>query len=282
MKAVHRLFQMSWKKAKVPLQWKLSEVKFLRKKGKNSYHEAGSYRPISPTNYLCKSLERIITNQLYGFSEHINLLDQEQEGFRRFRGTTDALLRITQDIYNGFNNREHAGALFVNIEKSYDSVWREGLMYKLHVLGIRGRIWTWIKSFLSDRRTVISMGGEKGQEFNTYIGLPQGSVISPLLFSLFIVDCYENVVSEKVKFADDGTIWKTGAVWMDLVKGLEEDFKHLLQWANRWRLKLSILKAELCVFSLDSHILDEARAHIFNIEGQTIKHNPTFKILRKY
>ena len=112
------------------------------------------------------------------------------------------------------------------------------------------------------------MGGEKRQEFNTYIGLPQGSVIYPLLFSLFIVDCYENVVSEKVKFADDGTIWRTGAVWMDLVKGLEESFKHVHEWANRWRLKLSILKTEFFVFSLASHILDEARAHILTTDGQ--------------
>ena len=152
-------------------------------------------------------------------------MDHEQEGSRKFRDTTDALLRITQDIYNGFNNKEHTAALFIDIEKAYDSVWREGLMYKLHGLGIRGRIWGWIKSFLIDRRSVTNMGGEKRQEFNTSIGLPQGSVISPLLFSLFIVDCYENLKSEKVKFADDGTIWRKGKVWMDLVKELEEDFK---------------------------------------------------------
>ena len=206
-------------------------------------------------------------------------MDQEQEDFRKFRGTTDALLSITQDIYNGFNNKEHTAALFVDIEKAYDSVWREGMMYKLHGLGIRGRIWDWIKSFLSDRRAIINMCGEKGQEFNTSIGVPQGSVISPLLFSPFIVNCYENVKSEKVKFADDGTIWRTGKVWMDLVKELEEDCKWIVKWSNRWRLKLSIVKTEFCVFSLISQILDEAREHRITIEGQTIKYNPTPKIL---
>ena len=279
VKAIHRVFQKSWKEGAVPTQWKLADVKFLRKKGKKSYHDASSYRPISLTSYLCKSLERIITHRLYGFSEHFNLLDKEQEGFRKFRGTTDALLRITQDIYNGFNNREHTAALFIDIEKAYDSVWREGLMYKLHGLGIRGRIWSWIRSFLNDRRAVITLGGEKGQEFNTAIGLPQGSVISPLLFSLYIVDCYINVKSGKVKFADDGTIWRTGKDWLELVKGLEEDFKWIMEWAKKWRLKLSIAKTEFCVFSLISQILEEAQAYHMIVEGQPIQYNPKPKIL---
>ena len=95
MKAVIKLFQKSWTTARVPTKWKEAEVKFLRKK---SYHDPGAYRPISLTSYLCKCLERIITSRLYGFVEHFKLLDKEQEGFRKFRGTQDALLRLTQNV----------------------------------------------------------------------------------------------------------------------------------------------------------------------------------------
>ena len=98
---------------------KKAEIKFLRKNGKKSYHEPVAYRPISLISYLCKCLERIITYRLYGFVEHFKLLDKEQEGFRKFRGTSDALLRLSQDIYNGFNAREHTAALFVDVEKAY-------------------------------------------------------------------------------------------------------------------------------------------------------------------
>ena len=280
LKAIHKVFQKSWEEATVLVQWKLAEVKFLRKRGKKSFHDASLYRPISLTSYLCKSMERIITHRLYGFSEHLNILDKEQEGFRKFRGTRDALLRITQDIFNGFNNREHTAALFIDVEKAYDSVWRDGLMYKLHRLGIRGRVWRWIKNFLNNRRAVITMSGEKGQEFNTDIGLPQGSVIPPLLFSLYIVDCYVhvNVKSEKVKFADDSTIWRTGKVWLELVKGLEEDFKWIMNWAKKWRLKLSIGKTEFCVFSLISQVLDEVPAYSITVEGRqfSITQNPKY------
>lgn len=111
------------------------------------------------------------------------------------------------------------------------------------------------------------------------IGLPQGSVISPLLFTLFIADCCEKVKCEKIKFADDGTIWKSGREWFDLVVSLKEDFRHIIQWANTWRMKISIIKTEFCVFSQNNQVLDEARVYNFTVEGQTVKYNPKPKIL---
>ena len=275
MKAVLK----SWSTARVPIKWKEAEVKFLRKNGKKSYHDPGAYRPISLTSYLCKCLERIITSRLYGFVEHFKLLDKEQEGFRKFRGTQDALLRLTQNVYNSFNKGEHTAALFIDIEKAYDSVWRDGLMVKLRDIGITGRIWHWIRDFLGDRSAAITMSGVKGPGFSTGIGLSQGSVISPLLFSLFIADWYENVKSEKVKFADDGTIWISGNDWQELMERLKEDFREVMKWARKWRLKLSIVKTEFCIFSLDNQVLDEARNYIFDIDGQIVKHNPKPKLL---
>ena len=125
-------------------------------------------------------------------------MDKEQEGFRKFRGTSDALLRLSQDIYNGFNAREHTAALFVDVEKAYDSVWRDGLMCKLWDMGITGRMWSWIRDFLTERTGTINMSGVRAPEFKTDVGLPQGSVISPLLFNLYIADCYEDLRCEKV------------------------------------------------------------------------------------
>ena len=279
MKAIQRLFQMSWHTSKLPSIWKQAEVKFLRKSGKKSYHDPGAYRPIRLTSYLCKCMERIVTTRLYNFVEHFRILDKEQEGFRRFRGTQDALLRLTQDIYNGFNKNEHTAALFIDIEKAYDSVWHDGLMFKLKEMGISGKIWKWINDFLTGRTANINMGGFKGKTFNSKLGLPQGSVIAALLFILFIADWYMRVTSEKVKFADDGTIWITGKDWQELVESLKENFKEILAWAKKWRLKLSIVKTEFCMFSLSNQVLEEARDFTFVIDGQTINYNSTPKIL---
>ena len=221
------------------------------------------------------------------YSKHKSLINvtsfrdyiKTKKGFRKFRGTTDALLRVTQDICNGFNRKESTAGLFIDIEKAYDSVWRDGLLFKLKEMGIRGRVWAWIRNFLTDRKAVINIAGERTQEFDSNIGLPQGSVISPLLFILFIADCYKEVSCKKVKFADDGTIWKTGKDWHKLLEELKSDFRHVCMWASRWRIKLSILKTEFCIFSLDKQVLEEARNYIFEIDGQKVKYNPTPKIL---
>ena len=112
----------------------------------------------------------------------------------------------------------------MDVEKAYDRVWRDGLMHKLWSMGITGRMWTWIRSFLTGRSAVINMSGIKAQEFGTEVGLPQGSVISPLLFNLYIADCYEDLQCERVKFADDGTIWITGKSWEELIEFLTRNW----------------------------------------------------------
>ena len=172
-----------------------------------------------------------------------------------------------------------SAALFIDIEKTYDSVWRDGLMMKLKEMGITGKIWTWIKDFLTGRTATINMNGFKGKKFSSYLGLPQGSVIAALLFILFIADWYLKVKSEKVKFADDGTIWITGKDWHELVENLRRNFKEIMAWAKKWRLKLSMVQTEFCMFSLNNQVLEQAKEFTLVIDGQTITYNPTPKIL---
>ena len=129
--------------------------------------------------------------------------------------------------------------------------------------------------------TVINkiLSGVKGEAFCTAIRLPQCSVISPLLFSLFIADWYENVKSKKVKFADDGTIWISRNDWKGIIESLKVDFKEMLKWARKWRLILSIVKREFSMFSLDNQVLEEARKYNFDFEGQIVKYDPKPKII---
>ena len=121
-RAINTLFNKSWIKKKVPQDWKLAKVKFLRKPGKPSYHNAGSYSPISLLSILGKCLERIVFTRLYSFVEHHRILDPEQEGFRRFHGTSMALLRLVQNIIQGFNDRHVTVGVFIDMEKAFDSV----------------------------------------------------------------------------------------------------------------------------------------------------------------
>jgi hypothetical protein len=221
---IHQLFRCSYESGEVPSEWKEAEVRLLRKTGKASYHQTGSYRPISLTRCLGKCLERIISTWFYAFVEHINIIDKEQEGFRMFHSTTQAPLRFTQSV-------AYALAAFVDMEKAYDSVWRNGLLVKLHRHGIQGKIWQWIGNFLKDRTAFASLEGWEGDPFVTTVGLPQGSVVYPLLFNLYIQDIFTDVSGGKLKFEDDGSIWRTG-------NGID-NLESVQTWAQRWRMNIN-------------------------------------------
>ena len=187
------------------------------------YNIPSAYRPISLTSVVGKLMERIVTSRLEAYLESNNILDKEQEGFRHFRSTTKALLTFVQSIFNGFNQEASTVAIFVDLEKAFDSVWREGLLVKLAHVGVKGKLWTWINTFLSHREARCVFNKFIGNWFQTGIGLPQGSVISPILFNVFIKDIFSQTKSNKIKFADDGTIWITGKEPTSLEAEIQQD-----------------------------------------------------------
>ena len=246
---------------------------------KKNYYTASAYRPISLTSCLGKSLERIITTRLYGFIEHNKIIDEDQEGFRKFHGTCHALLRLTQDIYDGFNSKNKTLVAFVDMAKAFDSVWREGLLVKINRLGVAGLMWNWIEDLLKKRTARCFLKGQNGDSFSTEVGLPQGSVISPVLFNLYIEDIYNEVNSNKVKFADDGTIWTTGADLEVLEKETEKDLGSVLSWSKRWRMNLNIDKTEICLFTKhDSKALNNKQP-VVKLDNKNIQYNPNPRIL---
>ena len=171
-----------------------------------------------------------------GFIEHNNIIDGEQEGFRKFHSTTSAMLRLVQGIYNGFNNKKNTLAAFIDLEKAFESIWRDGLLVKLHRFGIRGRLWKWIEGFLCDRKARCHLKGQYGPISFTTVGLPQGSVISPILFIIFLQDISKKISSNGVKYADDGTIWVTGNDIKHLLNR-EEDLRKIYPLTAKWRMK---------------------------------------------
>ncbi|VDI01222.1 Hypothetical predicted protein [Mytilus galloprovincialis] len=268
------IMNKSWDEGSLPKSWKQANVKFIKKIGKPNYNNPSSYRPISLTSILGKLMERIVTSRLEGYVESKFILDKEQEGFRHFRSTDNALLTFVQNIFNGFNKDESTIALMIDLEKAYDSIWREGLLTKLHGYGIKGKIWMWIENFLKDREARCNINKHQGQWFKTQIGLPQGSVISPLLFNIFIIDIFAKISSNKCKFADDGTIWKTGKDKHELVKELQKDINSIHEWSTKWRINLSIEKTEFCVFSRNGMTKENIK---IMLQGKELKYNPTPK-----
>ena len=117
---------------------------------------------------------------------------------------------------------------FIDMEKAFDSIWREGLLGKMHSLGIRGNVRKWISNFLFSRRAKCFLKGTYGPKFETFVGLPQGLVISPILFNIFLQDIYKNISCQKVKFANDGTIGRRALTLNYCQKLLNRSFRKYL------------------------------------------------------
>ena len=165
-------------------------------------------------------------------------------------------------------------AVLIDMEKAYDSVWRECLLYKLYNMGIVGRVWQWIFAFLQDRKASCTLQEFKGPVFETNVGLPQGSVIAPLLFNLFVADIYREICNERVKYADDHTVWRKGKNITEVGQLLEEDIVKIFKWTSLWRMKVSTEKTEVCIFSKDKEVLENPQQDI-KINGKkalTIQH----------
>ena len=278
-KAVLYIFNISWLEGQLPSTWKSANVKFLCKQGKSDYYSPSSYRPISLTSVLGKLMERIILARLEAYIEGNRLLDEEQQGFRRFRCTTYAVLKLVQAVREGFNKKESTLACFIDLEKAYDSVWREGLMVKLSRLGVKGRMWSWIFSFLSNRSVICKIGDFSGTEFVSHTGLPQGSVLSPILFNIFIMDMFEEVEGDFTKFADDGTVWHTGKNIPELAEKVAADVKKIQYHCNTWRMKISLCKTEVTLFQAEETCDNSSKNNLCKIDGSKLKYNSNLKLL---
>ena len=195
--------------------WQKSKVIFTRKAGKSDYTKAGSYRPITLSSYIGKMFERILETRLRLFCEEHEILDAAQEGFRPRRSTVRYLYKLTSMLSEAKIRKLNAIILFIDFEKAFDSVWIKGLIIKLLHYGIKGKFLRLITKYLSNRCINLQVNDYIGiNRICDMIGLPQGSILSPLLFIIFVADLLNSQEltpsaakwTRTFKFADDGTV----------------------------------------------------------------------------
>lgn len=247
---VLRLFNQVWDTGKIPVAWKQSVIVPILKPGKDS-SDPSNYRPIALTSQLGKTMERMITERLTYLLESRDLFSPFQSGFRKGRNTMDSVLRLESEIRKAQTNREMVLAVFFDIEKAYDMLWKEGLLIKLNKLGVGAKLYNWVLDFLFGRTIEVRVGTEHSKEYRVENGTPQGSVCSPVLFIIMINDIFEQVEKGvgKSLYADDGTLWIRGRNLKYIQRKLQAAIAMVEQWANKWGFKLSVAKTQVICFS---------------------------------
>ena len=147
-----------------------------------------SYRPISLISSIMKLFESVIEQKLRSYLEKIRFLNKHQSGFRRAKSTDDQLFRLSQSIMENFNRRERVVADFLDIEKAFDNVWNNGLRYRIFQLDLPTKMTRWLSDFLVVRVIQVCVNGFLSNQIHPKAGVPQGSVLSPLLFLIYVND----------------------------------------------------------------------------------------------
>ena len=242
------LINKSWQTGAVPKSWKHSIITPILKKDKPP-EEMKSYRPISLTSCICKVAERMINSRLYWWMENSGLLNAHQAGFRSGQRTEDQLFRLTQKIIDGFQQNQHTVAVFVDLQQAYDRVWRKGLFMKMTEAGIHGKLYNWIKDFLSNRTISTKINNSISSKEVQEEGLPQGSCLSCTLFLLFVNDLPDILQTEKALYADDLAMWYSTKHLPIAKNRLNEDLYSLNKYCEQWKLKINCTKTVYTIFT---------------------------------
>ena len=184
-----------------PDSWKYANVQPIHKKDNRQLKT--NYRPILLLPICGKVLEKIVFDQIYTFLNARNLLSKNQSGFRPGDSAIYQLLSITSVIYESFEKYDETRAVFLNISKAFDKVWHVGIVFKIKSNGISGNLLNFIENYLSGRHQRVVLNGKESNWMKLSAGVPQGSVLGPLLFLVYINDLTDNISSDMRLFANE-------------------------------------------------------------------------------
>ena len=213
-----------------------------------------NYRPISVVHYLCKIIEKLILKRLNSFLLKFQILHNDQFGFREGKSTSDAIIRLLDYLYDTIDHNEFAIALFIDYQKAFDTVNRNILLRKIEKYGIRGRALDLVTSYLSNRYQYVKINNSLSSKLPSNIGVPQGTNLSPLLFTLYVNDLHN--VSPNIStilFADDTTLIFRNKNFNQLILNCNSELEKFRQWCLANRLSLNVDKTCALIFSNRSY-----------------------------
>ena len=239
---------------------------------KDSKAKAENYRPVSLTSHLIKIFERIMRTRIVDFIEKNNLIAPEQYGFRSGRSCMSQLLSHYEKLIQILEESSNADVLYLDMSKAFDRVDHKILLQKLNALGITGKIHEWLTAFLTNREQTVMVDGHKSIPEKVLSGVPQGTVLGPVLFILYINDITKVIRNTYIMiFADDSKIIKAINTMQDRDL-FNEDLIAVTEWATANKMKLNKLKYQLLQYGKDDELKLPYQADNVQIEkSETVK-----------
>ena len=249
MTPIHKIFEYSLNTGTVPDSWKSATITPIFKKGDRA--QAENYRPISITSQVGKLLEKHIRKQIMIHLQNNNLLSAHQHGFCDRRSCMTNLLEALDDVTALIDEGIPVDEIFLDFKKAFDKVCHTRLLYKLHHMGIEGNILQWIASFLKGRIQRVKVNGSCSSWINVSSGVPQGSVLGPLLFVVFINDFPAMMKTNCKLFADDSKIYGKAQDEEDC-NLIQDDLDTCSKWAETWKMSFHPDKCKAMHFGKDN------------------------------
>ena len=243
-----KLFNKSFELNTYPDSWKMAHVIPLHKK--NDKSDPNNYRPVSLLPCISKIFERAVHKHVYAYLTENELISKKQSGFTQGDSTVNQLTYICHKLHEAFDEGDETRAVFLDFSKAFDKVWHRGLLYKLRKMGIQGNLLSWFESYLSNRKQLVVLGGCESDVKSVTCGVPQGSVLGPLLFLVYINDLVENLECECFLFADDASVFKRLNKNNILATNLlNADLRKITTWCQKWLLTINVTKTKSMLFS---------------------------------